>query len=99
MHAGTVRALRELLETLARVRLAFLPKALQRLPRLSAALDGVNIWIKRDDVTGLALGGNKVRSLEFLMADALSRAADVIVTRTAAQSNMLRLTNSARQLG
>ena len=53
-----------------RLELAQLPTPLQPLPRLSAMLGGPTIWIKRDDCTGLALGGNKTRKLEFLLCEA-----------------------------
>lgn len=68
---------------------------LQPLPRLSAALDGPEIWIKRDDLTGLGGGGNKTRKLEFLVADALEQGADVLITTGAPQSNHCRLTLAA----
>lgn len=79
-----------------RVELAALPTALQPLPRFSAALGGkVEIWIKRDDNTGLALGGNKVRKLEFLVADALSQGCDTLITAGGPQSNHCRMTAAA----
>lgn len=53
-----------------RLHFAHLPTALEPMERLSAELGGPEIWIKRDDCTGLATGGNKTRKLEFLMADA-----------------------------
>ena len=68
---------------------------LQPLPRLSAALGGPEIWIKRDDRTGLAAGGNKTRKLEFLVADALEQGADLLITTGAPQSNHCRLTLAA----
>lgn len=68
---------------------------LQHLPRLSAALGGPEIWIKRDDLTGLAAGGNKTRKLEFLVADALEQGADLLITTGAPQSNHCRLTLAA----
>ena len=66
-----------------RVRLGHMNTPLERLPRLTEALDGPEIWIKRDDCTGLSTGGNKTRKLEFLMADALSRNADIVLTQGA----------------
>lgn len=60
------------LSTLPRVRLASLPTPLQELHNLSAALKGLRIYVKRDDMMGLAFGGNKTRKLEYLMADMLS---------------------------
>lgn len=68
---------------------------LERAPNLSAALGGPEIWIKRDDLLGLAAGGNKTRKLEFLVADALARGADTLITVGAPQSNHCRLTLAA----
>ena len=65
---------------------------IEKLERLSSALGGVNIYIKRDDLLGPAGGGNKIRKLEFLMADALEKGADTIITCGAVQSNHCRLT-------
>lgn len=65
------------------------------LPRFTAALGGPNIHIKRDDLLGLAAGGNKTRKLEFLVADALARGADTLITCGAVQSNHCRLTLAA----
>lgn len=71
------------------------PTPLEPLPRLSAELGGPEIWIKRDDLTGLAAGGNKTRKLEFLVAEALAQGADTLVTVGAPQSNHCRLTLAA----
>lgn len=68
---------------------------IEHLPRLTEHLGGPNIYIKRDDLLGLTSGGNKTRKLEFLMADALARGADTIITVGAVQSNHCRLTLSA----
>jgi len=68
---------------------------LERLDRLSAYLDGPEIWIKRDDFRGFFPGGNKTRKLEFLMADALEKGADAVITCGAPQSNHCRLTLAA----
>ena len=65
------------------------------LPNLSRALDGPNIYLKRDDMLGLFPGGNKTRKLEFLVADALAQGADTLVTCGAVQSNHCRLTLAA----
>lgn len=73
-----------------RVRLATLPTPLLPAPRLSAAA-GVEIWLKRDDLTGLGLGGNKVRGLEFLLADALAHGCDTLVTGGGPGSNWAML--------
>ncbi|MDR5683635.1 MAG: D-cysteine desulfhydrase family protein [Armatimonadota bacterium] len=89
-----------LIGDLPRVRLAYLPTPLEEAPRLSEYLGGPRILIKRDDLTGLALGGNKARKLEFLMADAHRRGCDVVVTVGAVQSNHARMTAAAaRRLG
>lgn len=77
-----------------RVRLAHLPTPLELAPRLSEALD-VEVWIKRDDATGLAGGGNKTRKLEFLLGAALQAEADTLVTQGATQSNHVRQTAAA----
>jgi L-cysteate sulfo-lyase len=73
-----------------RVPLGHLNTPLEPMPRLSALLGGPTLWIKRDDCTGLATGGNKTRKLEFLMADALAQKADTIITQGATQSNHAR---------
>lgn len=75
-----------------RLHFAHLPTPLEPLTRLSQQLGGPNIWIKRDDCTGLAGGGNKTRKLEFLMADAVAQGADTIITQGATQSNHVRQT-------
>jgi len=71
------------------------PTPLQPLTRLSQVLGGPNLFIKRDDQLGFAAGGNKVRKLEFVMADALEKGADFIITCGAVQSNHCRLTLAA----
>src|SRR5438874_593681 len=91
----TVTEIEERLGQLPRVPLAHLPTPLDEARRLTARLGGPRILIKRDDLTGLALGGNKPRKLEFLMADALAQKADAIVISAAAQSNMVRMTCAA----
>ncbi|MCY4208429.1 MAG: D-cysteine desulfhydrase [Roseovarius sp.] len=78
-----------------RIRLAHLPTPLEPLKRLSAFLGGPDIWIKRDDCTGLSTGGNKTRKLEFLMAAALEEDADMVMTQGATQSNHARQTAAA----
>lgn len=65
------------------------------LPNFSRALGGPKVWIKRDDMLGLAPGGNKTRKLEFLMGDALAKGADTLITCGAPQSNHCRITLSA----
>ena len=77
-----------------RARFAHLPTPLEPLPRLGAEL-GIDLWIKRDDCTGLAGGGNKTRKLEFLIGEALAQGADTLVTQGAVQSNHVRQTIAA----
>lgn len=84
-----------LTDKLPRVSIAHLPTPLEPLPRITARLGGPELWIKRDDQTGLATGGNKARKLEFLVADALARKAGVLITAGAAQSNHARQTAAA----
>ena len=82
-----------------RVRLGHAPTPLDPAPRLGAAL-GVELWIKRDDCTGLAFGGNKVRQLEFHLGEAQARGADTVLVTGAVQSNLVRLAAAgARRLG
>ena len=71
------------------------PTPIEPLPRLSAELGGPDIFVKRDDLLGLAAGGNKTRKLEFLVADALAKGADTLITVGAVQSNHCRLTLAA----
>jgi 1-aminocyclopropane-1-carboxylate deaminase len=78
-----------------RTRLACLPTPLHPLRRLSAELGGPEIWVKRDDLSGLVGGGNKTRKLEFVVADALEAGATVLVTVGAVQSNHTRQTAAA----
>jgi D-cysteine desulfhydrase family pyridoxal phosphate-dependent enzyme len=78
-----------------RVKIAHLPTPIEALPRLSAVLGGPQLFIKRDDQTGLALGGNKTRKLEFLIAEALANGAKTIITAGAVQSNHCRQTAAA----
>ena len=83
-----------------RIRLANLPTPLQELPNLSKVLNGPKIFVKRDDMTGLAFGGNKTRKLEYLMADALRNKANYIVTGAGFHSNWCtQATAAARRLG
>jgi L-cysteate sulfo-lyase len=84
-----------LLARFPRITLAHLPTPLEFLPRLTKQLGGPNIYVKRDDCTGLASGGNKTRKLEFLMADAREQLADTIITQGAVQSNHARQTAAA----
>lgn len=74
---------------------AHLPTPLEPMKRLSAHLGGCNLWIKRDDCTGLATGGNKARKLEYLIGDAIAKGADTVITNGALQSNHVRQTAAA----
>lgn len=93
--ALTSRELRQRAERLPRVPLAHLPTPLEALPRLSSSLGGPQVYIKRDDCTGLAFGGNKTRHNEFLLADALAQGADLVVWGAGVQSNNCRQTAAA----
>jgi D-cysteine desulfhydrase family pyridoxal phosphate-dependent enzyme len=81
--------------TLPRLKFAHLPTAIEPLPRLSAALGGPRLLVKRDDQTGLAFGGNKTRKLEFLLAEAQANGARKLITAGALQSNHCRQTAAA----
>jgi D-cysteine desulfhydrase family pyridoxal phosphate-dependent enzyme len=83
------------IESLPRFALTQLPTPVEKLARLSRELGGPELLIKRDDLTGLALGGNKTRKLEFLVGHALAQGADTLVTLGAAQSNHCRQTAAA----
>src|SRR5262245_27549499 len=76
-------------------RLAHLPTPLEALPRLSQALEGPEIYFKRDDLTGIGKSGNKVRKLEYLFAEAQQQGCDLILTCGGAQSNHARATAAA----
>lgn len=78
-----------------RVRLAHLATPLEPMPRLTKLLGGPEIWIKRDDCTGLSTGGNKTRKLEYLMAEAQVQGAEMVMTQGATQSNHARQTAAA----
>ncbi len=87
-------------DKLPRIKLAKLPTPLQEMPCLSKFLDGPKLWIKRDDLTDIAFGGNKERKAEFVIADAIQKDADVIITTGAVQSNHARVTAAvAKKLG
>jgi D-cysteine desulfhydrase/L-cysteate sulfo-lyase len=83
------------LEAFPRVALAHLPTPLEPMPRLSNYLKGARLFVKRDDCTGLATGGNKTRKLEFLLGDALAQGCDTLVTVGGLQSNHARQTAAA----
>lgn len=83
------------LNALPRQPLGLLPTPLQPLDRLSAELGGPRVWVKRDDCTGLATGGNKTRKLEYLLGAARATGADTVLTYGAVQSNHARQTAAA----
>lgn len=93
---GIIRVmLREQIKKYSRVSLVHLPTPMRKLEHISAELGGPEIWIKRDDLTGMAFGGNKSRKLEFIIPDMLAKKADVVVTWAALQSNWAMQTAAA----
>lgn len=82
-------------DNLPKASLGYFPTPLIELTRLSKTLGGPNIYMKRDDNTGLALGGNKTRKLEYILGDALAKGADTVITAGAIQSNHCRQTAGA----
>jgi len=84
-----------MLEKFERVKLGHFPTPIEYLNNISEFLNGPSIYIKRDDCTGLATGGNKTRKLEFLIADAKKNKAELILTIGAVQSNHVRQTAAA----
>ena len=88
----TTQEIREVISRIPRVRLACLPTPIQEARRLSHLLGGPRIFIKRDDLTGVAFGGNKTRNLEFRLAAAKKSGADVVVMEVDQQSNSARQT-------
>lgn len=89
--------LRSRIAAIPRVRLGFLPTPIQHCPNLSKDL-GVDLWVKRDDLTGPAFGGNKMRNLEWRMAEARASGADVLVFGVEATSNSARQTTAAANM-
>jgi D-cysteine desulfhydrase family pyridoxal phosphate-dependent enzyme len=83
------------MKTLPHIKIAHLPTPVESLPRLSTELGGPHIIVKRDDLTGLALGGNKTRKLDYLLAEAQANGARTIITAGAVQSNHCRQTAAA----
>lgn len=93
-------ALRERLNTLPRLSLATLPTPLQNLDRFSDFIEGPSLYMKREDLTGMAMGGNKIREFEYQIAQAVERGCDVLVHSAGAQSNQSRVTAAvAAKLG
>ncbi len=93
--ALTTRELRRAAEKLPRVQLGHFPTPLEPLPRFSQAVGGPPIWIKRDDCTGLAFGGNKTRHNEFILGQALDQGTEMVVWGAGVQSNNCRQTAAA----
>ena len=75
-----------------RIKCGHWPTPLEPMLNLTKLLDGPELWVKRDDCTGLSSGGNKTRKLEYLIADAIEKGADTIITQGATQSNHARQT-------
>lgn len=100
MPAGSIADLRDRLNRFPRVGLAHLPTPLEPLKRLTAHLGGPTIWVKRDDLTGVGLGGNKLRKLDFVLQEALAAGADTLVSGGVVQSNSQRqVAAAAARLG
>jgi L-cysteate sulfo-lyase len=95
MLGFTVQEFKATMAHFPRRKLIHLPTPFRKLDRLSAELAGPEVYIKRDDLTGLAFGGNKSRKLEFIIADVLSKGADVIITWASLQSNWCLQTAAA----
>ena len=83
------------LDRLPKFPLGTLPTPLDEAPRLGAALGLSRLLVKRDDLTGLALGGNKVRKLQYVIADIKAQSADIVITAAGPQSNRARMTAAA----
>jgi L-cysteate sulfo-lyase len=95
MSLATIQALKQRIGQFPRQGLTRLPTPFYRLESLSARLGGPQIWIKRDDLTGIAFGGNKSRKLEFIIPDALGQGADTVITWASVQSNWCMQTATA----
>ena len=97
---ATAKELQMKVDKAPRVKLVHLPTPLEKMPNLTKMLKGPQLWVKREDCTGLAFGGNKERKAEFAIGDALSKKADVIITTGPIQSNHSRATAAAaRKMG
>ncbi|MBA2449001.1 MAG: pyridoxal-phosphate dependent enzyme, partial [Chloroflexi bacterium] len=94
----TIDEIRARIGRLPRVPLALTPTPLQELPRLAEELGIGRLFVKRDDLTGLAFGGNKTRNLEFRMAEAVAQGAEVFIAGLEAQSNSARQTTAAANI-
>ena len=90
----------EAVDRFERAPLSHLPTAFEEMAALSAELGGPRLFVKRDDQTGLAFGGNKARKLDFILADAVSKGSDTVITWAGVQSNWARMTAAgSRRLG
>ena len=100
MTTHSISDIKQILSQFPRVDLIHLPTPFQKLDHLSKKLGGPEIYIKRDDLTGLAFGGNKSRKLEFIIADIQAKDADVVITWASLQSNWcLQTAAAARKFG
>lgn len=100
MASFSVSEIKEKINRFEKKKLIHLPTPMKKLENLSQALGGPDIYMKRDDLTGLAFGGNKSRKLEFIIQDALRKKADVIITWASVQSNWcLQTVAAARKFG
>jgi len=100
MAAFSIPEIKKKIEDFPKIDLIHLPTPFQKLENLSLALGGPEIYMKRDDLTGIAFGGNKSRKLEFIIQDALNKNADVIITWASVQSNWcLQTAAAARKFG
>ncbi|MCX6575368.1 MAG: pyridoxal-phosphate dependent enzyme, partial [Candidatus Aminicenantes bacterium] len=95
MASYDIDNLKKSLEKFSRVNLIHSPTPFRKLEHLTAELGGPDIYIKRDDLTGLSFGGNKSRKLEFIIPDVLAKKADVIITWASLQSNWCMQTAAA----
>jgi D-cysteine desulfhydrase family pyridoxal phosphate-dependent enzyme len=100
MPKHNLEEIRRRLQRFPKVGLIHLPTPFRKLDRLSAALGGPAIYIKREDLTGLAFGGNKSRKLEFIMSDVLAKRSDAVITWASLQSNWcMQTAAAARRFG
>ncbi|MDQ3756079.1 MAG: hypothetical protein M3371_15275, partial [Acidobacteriota bacterium] len=86
LNVMSKESLRSVIDEFPRCGCSHLPTPLERMKNLSRRLGGINLFIKRDDQTGLAFGGNKSRKLDFIMADVLEQKADSVITWGGMQS-------------
>jgi L-cysteate sulfo-lyase len=91
----SLQELQDKINKIPRITIGHIPTPLDACPNLTRALGGPKIFLKRDDCTGLAFGGNKTRQLEFIMADVINSGADIVVAGAASQSNLCRQTAAA----